>query len=94
MSADEVTVGDVQRAESLARLAARAGRGIDACPYEANGSEAMRFLAMRFVQAFTRAGGIVRGVVYGDDERNPAHRDHDHVWFASIGRRRNASQAP
>lgn len=47
------TDADFARAEALGRAAARAGQPVDSCPYPPDA----RVLRMRWVLAFTRAGG-------------------------------------
>lgn len=57
---------DVARAEALGRLAARAGQQVTACPYPTGA----RVLRMRWVLAFTRAGGGQDALA--DDEQQAA----------------------
>lgn len=58
---------EIVRAQRLGRLAARAGRPVEACPYDAAGPPAQRVLAARFVAAYVAAGGDVGRVDFGDD---------------------------
>jgi hypothetical protein len=61
---------DLARAEALGRLAARGGKSVRTCPYEANGDPDQRILAARFVRAYIGAGGQV-AVDYDDQADAP-----------------------
>lgn len=60
-----VTLADMKRAAAYGRLAARRGRPVTTCPYEANGDHDQRVQAFWFVVAYVQAGGRVP-VDYGD----------------------------
>lgn len=56
---------EIQIAEAFGRLAARNGKSVRECPYEANGYRRQRMLSARFVHAYFEAGGTSP---IGDDD--------------------------
>lgn len=63
----DVETLEVQIAEAFGRLAARAGKSVRECPYEANGNPRQRMLSARFVHAYFDAGGTSP---VGDDDQD------------------------
>lgn len=57
------------RAARGGRLAAKSGKSVARCPYDANGTPHQRQLAVVFVRAYFEAGGTLDGIDFGDGKR-------------------------
>lgn len=69
---------DLARCETFARIAARAQRPIEECPYPEDGTPRNRVLRMRYVLEYARAGGRA-GIVTSLRERVRAGAAK--VWY-------------
>lgn len=79
-----VSPQDLSRAEAYGRLAARTGKPITVCPYEANGSPDQRVQARSFVSAYLDAGGKIP-VDYGDGKANVEFSEQQRAELAAAG---------